>query len=103
MPNAPEWTVSAGCIYAHSSGLFVEADVTSRPETRAEIDNDPLVVNDARTLVNARVGWTFRTTEVSLYARNLFDEEYLSYRNAPVLFYVLGDPREVGMTVSVAL
>ncbi len=105
-PNAPDWTVSFGCTYTRPSGLFVETDVTMRPETRANLENDPWVVNEARRIVNARVGWTFHQLDASVYARNLFDEHYLDFRDSnPVdrQVYSPGDPREVGMTLSLAL
>ncbi len=108
-PDAPPWTVSLGFIYAHSRGLFVETDLSCRPQTRANLDNVPWRTNESRQIVNGRIGWAFPKFEVSLYGRNLFDDEYLTLHGGdePLPgakhFYIIGDPREFGMTVSVPL
>ena len=91
-----------------ASRFLVLADATIRPEADTDLENNPWIVNEKRTIVNARLGWAFRKVEVSLYARNLFDEEYLNYHDANpdpggYQTYTPGDPREVGMTVSVVL
>lgn len=108
-PNAPPWTVSLGFTYAHPRGLFVETDLTCRPQSRAFINNDPWRTNEGRQIVNGRIGWAFSNVEVSLYGRNLLDDEYLTIHGGekPMpgaeRLYVTGDPREFGMTVSVML
>jgi len=108
-PNAPNWTVTAGFIYGRGQGLFAEADLTARAETRADLDNDPNVVNERRAVVNARLGWAFDRIELSVFARNVFDQKYFDYHNANpeegtgIESFVVGDPREIGVTVSVSL
>jgi len=107
-PDAPPWTVSTGLTYVAPRGWFAEIDATARPQTRGDLENHPWVTNESRQIVNARLGWTFARFEASLFARNLLDDRYLDYHDAvgdPVLgqFYIPGDPREIGMTVSVAL
>jgi len=107
-PDAPPWTVSTGLTYVAARGWFAEIDVTARPQTRGDLENHPSVTNESRQIVNARLGWAFAHVEASLFARNLLDDEYLNYHDTGALpgslpTYIPGNPREIGMTVSVAL
>lgn len=106
--NAPPWTVSFGFTYARPGGLFAETDVTLRPQTRGSQFNEPWITNESRQILNARLGWAFSRVELSLYARNLLDDEYLDFHDAnpapsQAQVYVPGAPREVGMAVSITL
>ena len=99
---------STGLTYVAPRGWFAEIDVTARPQTRGDLENHPWVTNEGRDIVNARLGWTFGRVQASLFARNLLDDEYLDYHSATAVpgevpTYIPGDPREIGMTVSLAL
>jgi hypothetical protein len=107
-PNAPPWTASVGFTYVRPEGLFAEVDLTCRPQARGDLENNTWVTNEGRQIVNARVGWAFQKFEVSLFGRNLLDDDYLEFHNATRMpgesqTYIPGDPREIGVTVSAAL
>ena len=50
---------------------------------------------DARTLVNVTIGWSDDTNTIALFARNVFDEEYIEAGGRNDV--VLGDPRQIGI------
>src|SRR5262249_40423598 len=107
-PDAPPWTVSTGLMYTTSHGWFAEMDVSARPQARGDLENHASVTNESRQVVNARIGYAFGHIEASLFARNLLDDRYLDYHDTGVQTgatptYIPGDPREIGMTVSIAL
>jgi outer membrane receptor protein involved in Fe transport len=77
VPNSPEWKFAAGVIYESERGFFSSLDLTLRPGTSGSV-SVATVENDSRQILNGRVGWRFSSNlELSLWARNLLDEEYL--------------------------
>ena len=109
-PDAPNWTLAFGLLYARPRGLFASADASLRPHAEGDFRNVPGVREERQRLVNCRVGWAFAHADASIYARNLFDEHYLTYRDSAISegpgaipTYLVGAPREVGMVVSIHL
>lgn len=98
-PEAPSVTVSAGGIWRHHTGFFAGADVsyTDGYFSPRDLSNDPLRFVNAFTLVNARVGWENRYATVMLFARNLFDEQYLTGISSGLTQATIGDGRLVGV------
>ena len=97
-PNAPEWKLSLGLIYDDDI-WFGSAEWMVRPGTPGDV-TPSLIRNDRRALLNGRLGYRFTNgLEVSLWGRNLLDEEYFErlQPNAPGAY--VGAPREVGFTV----
>ena len=107
IPDAPDWTLSFGMMYRRDRGVFAEMDTTVRPRTKASLSNRSDIVNERRTLVNARLGWSFRDAQISLFGRNLLDEEYLEFHDggAPIggefQVFTVGEPREIGLTIEI--
>ncbi|MEM7355295.1 MAG: TonB-dependent receptor, partial [Acidobacteriota bacterium] len=109
IPKTPEWTVSFSPQYSfplRSGGtLTLRGDYSYRTEVFNDISNSPQIAQDGYGLINARVGWSSRSTdwEVALFGTNLGDEEYLEHGfNAAafgVAIGVVGRPREWGLTV----
>lgn len=95
---APRWTVAAGVNVrtdigftfnlngSHRSAVFT--DVT-KPQEQWRVG--------ARTLVNAKIGYQTEHFGISIFANNLFDEEYMQYYNISSDRAVLGDPKVVGV------
>lgn len=79
-PEAPSVTASAGGIWKHQSGFFVSADVsyTDGYFSPRDLANNPLRYVDSFTLVNAQLGYETRHGTLAIFARNLFDEQYLT-------------------------
>jgi outer membrane receptor protein involved in Fe transport len=79
-PFAPEWSWNAGFAKYHDNGVFYGADVNYRDQAFSSNKNEDFNTVDAYATVNARVGYEFSDTHrVTLYARNLFDEEFQTY------------------------
>lgn len=79
----PEWQASGGLTIDYpitdSVRFFATPSVTHRSRIFFEVPNNPLISQDAVTLVNARAGVSFADErfEVAGFIRNAFDEEYL--------------------------
>jgi iron complex outermembrane receptor protein len=106
------WAVSFGGEYSHeanafgySGHLFGAVDSSYRSSFSSSATASKYLVIDGYSIVNARVG--FRWAEgwsVSLWARNLFDENYYELLsaapgNSGLIVGLPGDPRTVGVTL----
>ncbi|MEM7747426.1 MAG: TonB-dependent receptor [Pseudomonadota bacterium] len=104
-PGAPRWTMSLGAQYNFSNGVFVQADANYQSDAFVAVSNDPGRIQDARTIVNARIGYQNETLSVYGFATNLFDETYSltsgrvagSLTNPSSNIDRLGDGRTYGM------
>ena len=98
--NSPDWQFSGSLFYDPGDGLFAGFDFRWVGETIAGTGDNPTAVHrDDHLVVNARAGWRFAKGEVSLFARNLLDEEYLRFFHAEDRRARIGAPQEVGVTV----
>ena len=100
VPNTPRWKIHSGISYAGDGPFFASMDVTSREETTWHLPFRQPIVNDKRTLVNARVGWRLDGLEVSVWGRNITNERYFDERDFAQPFAYVGDPRELGLSVT---
>ncbi|WP_312166045.1 TonB-dependent receptor [Phenylobacterium sp.] len=85
LPSTPEWRLSLSPRYEREIGAtdwsgFVQVDVNYQSEQQFAVEQDPLLVQDAYTLVNLTIGARNLANglSVSLFARNLFDENYFT-------------------------
>lgn len=84
---------------------YSAADLSYRSDWNSDASVSKYLLVEASTLVNLRLG--FRTdngTDVSIYARNAFDEDYLSFLsiqagNSGAVYGHVGDPRNIGLRV----
>lgn len=107
----PEWQAAAGFTLdvpvSGSVSLFATPTVTHRSRIFFELPNNPLISQDATTLVNLRAGLRFDDRlELTAYARNLFDEDYLiDAGNTGASFgyptFIAGEPRLYGVQATV--
>jgi iron complex outermembrane recepter protein len=93
--DAPEWTATLGGEWRDPRGYF--ANVGIRFQGASYSDTANLYKNDARALVNARVGIDFENYSLSFFARNLFDVNYISENSASRP--ELGQPRIFGASI----
>jgi|GEM_PF-134289 len=94
-PNAARHSAAAGLTYRSARGLFANTSVHYRDDAFNAVPNN--LRTDARTLVNANVGYRWGSYTASVFARNLFDEEYITsnvFRNNVLK---VGEPRVVGI------
>ena len=107
--QAPSYQYTLGARYSFSGGLYLQADLegkdsfyfSDRHETQA----------DSYDLLNASVGYSARNWTLSLWARNLTDEDVFvrgfgDFGNDPRKdyavepYYQYGAPRQVGLSAS---
>jgi len=99
--DAPRWTLNGSATWHADNGLFANVNANHRSaaflsqleQTEREID--------ARTLVNARIGWQGEHFGAFLFATNLFDEYYVysSFVSGGRWRGLIGDPRIVGISL----
>lgn len=106
-PVAPAYTLSAGAMYRSTRGWFVGADIshTDGYFSSLGVANDPRTFVDAYTIVDARAGWEWEKYTLTVFAKNLFDERYLTSTKAfaePLdpEYGFIGDERTVGVTLT---
>ena len=99
-PEAPAYNISAGAMYRSATGWFVGANVrhTDGYYSKAGVANDPTTLLDSNTVVDARAGWEWEHYTLTVFAKNLLDEQYLTQKEATAGW--IGDERMVGMTVT---
>lgn len=101
IPEAPSVTASVGGVWKHQSGFFVSADVsyTDGYFSPRNLANNPLRYVDSFTLANAQLGYESKYGTLAIFARNLFDEQYLTSiaTPGPAGSAAIGDGRIVGV------
>jgi outer membrane receptor protein involved in Fe transport len=104
--HAPRYTFAAGAAYRHPSGWFGRVDLSGIDEFYFDFSHD--LKSRPYELVHARAGYEADRWSVTVWGRNLFDEEYavrgFYFGNEPpdfpnTLYTRLGDPRQFGATV----
>lgn len=109
-PHAPGYTFAAGVAYQPAEGWFVGLDINGRDEFFFSSGHDQ--TSDAYELIHARAGFRFANTTVTVFGRNLTDEQYavrgFFFGNEPPDFpntqYVrLGDRRQIGVRLDWSL
>jgi iron complex outermembrane receptor protein len=106
-PRTPKFTGGLGLQYAF--GSVMGGSITPRldfvHQSKIYFSTNNQGVQDAYTLVNGRVAWDSadRDWQISLYGRNLTDEEYFNGKLSLIGFFGreqgnVGAPREYGIT-----
>lgn len=98
-PQAPNLTGSAGGSYLFGNGFYAHIVVSHTDDTYYTVNNLPGELNEPFTLVNAQVGYERERWSANVYARNLFDEQYLSRKRIDGAS-TAGDSRVVGVSVT---
>ena len=81
-PFAPNISLNAGFAKYHSIGVFYGADLNYRDDTFSTNENQSFNQINAYATINARIGYEFNDySRITLYARNLLDEEYQTFLN----------------------
>ena len=75
---APSATVNAGLDYQAENGFVARADVNWRGDQFSDAENMQGTQIDAYALVNLKLGYQSDNWSVFAFARNLFDEEYVT-------------------------
>jgi len=106
LPNSPTWTANAGVQYRFQVG----ADQTLTPrldyafvgsQWATVFENETFADQfSSRSLLNARLSYDIRKLDVSLYATNLTNKEYVSAQGVglpPPVLLIAGPPRQFGI------
>lgn len=103
-PEAPEWNLAIGGFYEHKSGFFAGADAKYVSEYLSRLDFAPHEYVDGYWVANAQVGYQIGGLRLTVFAENLFDEEYFVYESKDTsgqsVAATLGAGRVVGVTAS---
>lgn len=112
LPGVSKWAGALGGEYtwtapfgALTGDAYVGADVSYRGEWNSDASVSKYAVVEAATIANLRLGYRASGgTEVFLWVKNAFDEEYLQFLtiqqgNSGALFGQPGDPRTFGLTL----
>jgi iron complex outermembrane receptor protein len=103
LPNAPRYTYNLGAAYRHPTGFFARVDLLGTGTFYGDPQNNTR--QESYEIVNVRLGYDTAHWGVTLWSRNLFDEEYVTaiYDNTAMGLGELvqdGEPRMIGVTVS---
>ncbi|MEO0509179.1 MAG: TonB-dependent receptor plug domain-containing protein [Verrucomicrobiota bacterium] len=74
LANAPSYTYSARIDYLPADGFFASAEIVASDDYFES--NSHNEKRDAYTVVNASIGYRYENWTVTLWSKNLFDEEY---------------------------
>lgn len=101
-PEAPAITASLGGTYTHNSGFFVGGDVsfTDGFYSKGALDNMANQYLDSFTVVNLQFGYESEHLKVTAFAKNLFDEQYLTGIDSTGSLATIGDGRTFGLQVN---
>ncbi|NCD26248.1 MAG: TonB-dependent receptor [Deltaproteobacteria bacterium] len=98
-PGSPEWSYSLGATYRWAWGLVAGMDLVGMSSYYTDTENTNKV--DGRAVVNARIGYETEEFDVTLWANNLFDEDYLENQWSWGGDLVQqGEPRACGLLVT---
>ena len=106
--HAPHYQFSVSADYRFAQGFFARADVTGSDDFYFSASHDKR--STSYQLVNLRLGYEARNWVASLWARNVFDEQYyvrgFYFANepglGPKLYLDNGEPRQLGLSVSLS-
>ncbi|MEM9530087.1 MAG: TonB-dependent receptor [Pseudomonadota bacterium] len=97
--QAPRWTGSLGVAHSFSNNFDIDIDGAFTDQSFLGIFNDRAQISDSFFIVNARVGYRMKHWSAHLYARNLFDRQYLTRRRLDDS-NTAGDSRVMGITLT---
>jgi outer membrane receptor protein involved in Fe transport len=106
LAHAPAWTFSLGGSWQHAQGWFARLDLHASDAFYFDISHNQRSQN--YHLVNFRMGKEWRNWMLSVWGRNVFDEEYATrgfyFGNEPpdfsnTLYTRFGDPQQFGISL----
>ena len=74
--NSPPWSAALGGVFRHPVGVFAQADLSLRDKAFGSIANNPDGPNyGARTILDAQIGYEQERWKISVFARNLTNDQ----------------------------
>lgn len=99
VPFVPEFTATGGFRYDLRGGFFVGSSVQMIGDTYYDSANSGDFKQDDYVIWDAQVGYQRDNLRVTVYGRNLLDEEYYSFINDQIYAGSPGDPQLFGVKV----
>ncbi len=99
VPFIPEFTASVGFRYDLPGGFFVGSSVRGTRKTYYDAANTEAFSEDGYLVWDAQVGYEQENWSVTLYGRNLLEEDYYTYMNPSIAAGTPGDPQLFGVRV----
>ncbi len=111
LPSTPKWSGSASGEYVLpapvgpiTGNLFLRADISAKTEVFGDGSDSVNLIIPGYALVNAAIGYRAPHWEVAVFARNLFDKNYLQNvtaqsGNSGLILGNPGEPRIIGVTL----
>ncbi len=96
LPFALSYTYNLGLSYTHLSGFWCRADLLGNGDYYTNAKNEEKV--DGHNRVNLTVGYKGQSFDISLWVKNVFDEEYVTSKSYFIGGHITEDaaPRSVG-------
>ena len=79
-PNAPEWLVSVGAAYHHSTGWFGSVLMSYADRTYSEVGSPEVTALETRQRLSAQVGYAWEHARVYCFGSNLLDDDHALFR-----------------------
>lgn len=100
-PEAPSYTIAAGGLWQDASGWFAGANLryTDGYYSGSDLANSPLRLVDGYTIVDARIGYEWDKYTLTVFAKNLFNEEYVTSKSINATQATVGDEQLFGVTL----
>ncbi len=98
-PEAPAYTIAAGGLWKDPTGWFAGANLryTDGYYSAGDLANSALRLVDGYTIVDARIGYEWDKYTLTVFAKNLFNEEYVTSKDASIA--TAGDEQLFGVTL----
>ena len=111
LPGLPKWSGSFGGEYAvpvpmasTKGELFLRSDVSAKTKIFGDATGSAYTIIKGYALVNGSIGYRTPNWEVAVFARNLFDKDYMQNLtvqagNSGLIVGTPSDPRTIGVTL----
>lgn len=93
-PHSPKWTLAGGATWRNEMGVFAHGNINYQSMAFGDVEQNLLL--DARTIVNAKIGYQGDNYTVTGFVTNLFNSEHVAFRNVTG-FLKPGAPRIFGV------
>ena len=99
VPFIPEFTASVGFRYDLPGGFFFGSSVRGTRKTYYDAANTEAFSEDGYLVLDAQVGYEQENWSVTIYGRNLLEEDYYTFINPQIAGGTPGDPQLFGVRV----
>lgn len=84
-PQSAKWNMAFGGNYEHESGFHAGADISYTSSMLSRFGRPPHDYLPSYWVANARIGYRMENWDITVFAENLFDNEYFVYNDYAVI------------------